>query len=365
MNAKAAILYEAKKPLVVEDVDVLEPAAHEVRVKWVSNGVCHSDLHVMTGDYPHPLPVVLGHEAAGIVEKIGPGVESVQVGDHVCSSYIPSCGKCSYCITGTPTLCALRDKPRWFLRDGTARFRKSGVALHHFLQVSGFATRSVVLEEGVIPIRKDVPLDVACLVSCGVLAGAGPVINRAKVPPGASVAVFGCGGVGLNTIQAARLVGAGKIIAVDVLARKLEWAEEFGATHVVDASKDDPVAAVQAIAGRGGVDYAFEIVGLQKTIEQALASTHRGGMTVVVGVCPAGTRLSLDPAMFLQQRTLTGTSFGGGHQRTDLPMLLDLYMDGKYKLDELISRRLPLKEINHAFDLLRQGEVKRSVVVYE
>src|SRR5262249_47034618 len=158
---------------------------------------------------------VLGHEAAGVVEKVGPGVETVAPGDHVCSSYIPSCGRCSYCVGGTPTLCALRDKPRWFLRDGTARFRRGSVALHHFLQVSGFATRAVVLEEGVIPIRKDVPLDVACLVSCGVLAGAGPVLNRAKVPAGASVAVFGCGGVGLNTIQAAKLVGAGKIIAVD------------------------------------------------------------------------------------------------------------------------------------------------------
>jgi S-(hydroxymethyl)glutathione dehydrogenase/alcohol dehydrogenase len=364
MQARAAVMYEVNKPLVVEDVEVLEPGPHEVLVRFAANGVCHSDLHVMTGDYPHPLPVVLGHEAAGVIERVGAGVESVKPGDHVCSSYIPSCGRCAYCINGTPTLCAHRDKPRWFMLDGTPRFRKDGQGLHHFLQVSGYATHAVMLEDGVIPIRKDAPLDVACLVSCGVLAGAGPVINRAKVPPGASVAVFGCGGVGLNTIQAARMVGAGKIIAVDVLPRKLAWAEEFGATHAVDASKEDPVARVQALAGGGGVDYAFEVVGTQRTIEQALASTHRGGMTVVVGVCPAGTRLSIDPTMFLQQRTLTGTSFGGGHQRTDVPMLLDLYLSGKYKLDELISRRMPLGEINEAFDLLRQGEVKRSVIVY-
>ena len=182
--------------------------------------------------------------------------------------------------------------------------------------------------------------------------------------PGSSVAVFGCGGVGLNTIQAARLVGAGKIIAVDVMKQKLQWAEEFGATHVVDASKEEPVARVHAISGTGGVDYAFEVVGMQKTVEQALLSTHRGGTAVVVGVCPAGTRLSIDPSLLLQQRILTGSSFGGGHQRTDVPMLIDLFMAGKYKIQELISRRLPLTELNHAFDLMLQGEVKRSVIVY-
>jgi S-(hydroxymethyl)glutathione dehydrogenase / alcohol dehydrogenase len=365
MNAKAAVLYEVKKPVVVEDVELMEPGAHEVLVKWAANGVCHSDLHVITGDSPHPLPVVLGHEAAGVVQKIGAGVETVKPGDHVCSSYIPSCGTCWYCISGQPTMCALRDKPRWFMLDGTTRFKKNGQGLHHFLQVAGYATHSVLPEVSVIPIRKDAPLDVACLVSCGVLAGAGPVFNRAKVQPGASVAVWGCGGVGLNTIQMAKLVGAGKIIAVDVMKRKLEWAEEFGATHVVDASKEDPVARVQALSGRGGVDYAFEIVGTQKTIEQALAATHRGGTCVVVGVSPAGTRVSIDPGMLLQQRVLTGSSFGGGHQRTDVPMLIDLYMDGKYRLDEMITRRVPLTELNNAFDLMLAGEVKRSVVVYE
>ena len=365
MRVTAAVLYDVRKPLVVEDVDLLEPGPHEVLVRWKANGVCHSDLHVMTGDYPHPLPVVLGHEAAGIVEKIGPGVETVAPGDHVCSSYIPSCGKCWYCIGGQPTMCALRDKPRWFMLDGTPRLQKNGQGLHHFLQVSGYATHAVLPDVSVIPIRKDAPLDVVCLVSCGVLAGAGPVFNRAKVPPGASVAVWGCGGVGLNTIQAARLVGAGKIIAVDVVKQKLEWAQEFGATHVVDASADDPVARVQALSGTGGVDYAFEVVGTQKTIEQALLATHRGGTCVIVGVSPAGTKVSVDPSLFLQQRVLTGSSFGAGHQRTDVPMLIDLYMSGRYRLDELITRRVALGELNHAFDLMLRGEVKRSVVVYE
>ena len=365
MNVKAAVLHEVKKPVVVEDVELMEPGPYEVQVKWAANGVCHSDLHVITGDYPHPLPVVLGHEAAGIVQKIGAGVTTVKPGDHVCSSYIPSCGKCGYCIGGQPTMCALRDKPRWFMLDGTARLSQNGRALHHFLQVAGYATHAVLPEVSVIPIRADAPLDVACLVSCGVLAGAGPVFNRAKVQPGASVAVWGCGGVGLNTIQMSRLMGAGKIIAVDVMKQKLSWAEEFGATHVVDASKGDPVAAVHAITGTGGVDYAFEIVGTQKTIEQALAATHRGGTCVIVGVSPAGTKLSIDPGLFLQQRVLTGSSFGGGRQRTDVPMLIDLYMSGKYRLDEMITRRIPLSELNHAFDSMLAGEVKRSVVVYE
>jgi S-(hydroxymethyl)glutathione dehydrogenase/alcohol dehydrogenase len=364
MRVTAAVLYDVKKPLVVEDVDLMEPGPHEVLVRWVANGVCHSDLHVMTGDYPHPLPVVLGHEAAGVVEKIGAGVESVAPGDHVCSSYIPSCGKCWYCIGGQPTMCALRDKPRWFMLDGTPRFSKNGRGLHHFLQVAGYATHAVLPDVSVIPIRKDAPLDVVCLVSCGVLAGAGPVFNRAKVPPGASVAVWGCGGVGLNTIQAARLVGAGKIIAVDVVKQKLDWAQEFGATHVVDASKDDPVATVQALSGTGGVDFAFEVVGTQKTIEQAVLATHRGGTCVIVGVSPAGTKLSLDPSLFLQQRVLTGSSFGAGHQRTDVPMLIDLYMSGRYKLNEMITRRVGLGELNNAFDLMVRGEDKRSVVVH-
>src|SRR2546429_5341605 len=287
MQATAAVLYEVKKPVVVEEVEVLEPRAHEVLVRWLANGVCHSDLHVITGDYPHPLPVILGHEAAGVVERVGPGVETVKPGDHVCSSYIPSCGKCWYCISGQPTMCALRDKPRWFMLDGTARFAKNGHAIHHFLQVSGYATRSVVLEESVIPIRKDAPLDVVCLVSCGVLAGAGPVFNRAKVPPGASVAVFGCGGVGLNTIQAARLVGAGKIIAVDVMPQKLAWAEEFGATHVVNAATEDPVARVQAISGTGGGGSAVGTVGTDATPRPAAPSPPPAGGARAVRGSPA------------------------------------------------------------------------------
>src|SRR3989454_7630229 len=252
MDANAAVLYEVNKPLVIEDVEVLEPGSHEVRVRWAANGVCHSDLHVMTGDYPHPLPVVLGHEAAGVVEKIGPGVESVKPGDHVCSSYIPSCGKCWYCIGGQPTMCALRDKPRWFMLDGTSRFRKNGQPLHHFLQVAGYATHTVLPEQSVIPIRKDAPLDLACLVSCGVLAGAGPVFNRAKVPPGASVAVFGCGGARLKTIHGAGVGGAGENIAAAEDPPKRTGGGGFGATPVGDAPQKDPGASGPALPRGGG-----------------------------------------------------------------------------------------------------------------
>jgi S-(hydroxymethyl)glutathione dehydrogenase / alcohol dehydrogenase len=216
----------------------------------------------------------------------------------------------------------------------------------------------------VVAIRKDAPLDVVCLVSCGVMTGAGAVINRARVAPGANVAVFGCGGVGLNAIQAAALMGAGRVIAVDVFDHKLEWAREFGATDLVNAAGSDPVAQIHALCGRGGADYAIEAIGGARTIEQAFNAVHRGGTVVVIGVSPDGTRVSIDPSLLLQERVLTGTSFGSSRQRVDLPMLVDLFMAGKYKLRELISRRVGLDELNHAYELLQQGEVRRSVVVY-
>ncbi len=215
-----------------------------------------------------------------------------------------------------------------------------------------------------IPIRPDAPLDVVCLVACGVTRGAVAVINRARVVPGSSVAVFGAGGVGLNAIQGAALVGAGKIIAVDTFDQKLEWSREFGATHVVHATREDPVARIQAICGRGGADYAIEAVGSARTIEQALAAVHRGGTVVVIGISPAGTRLSIDPTLLVQERVLTGSSFGGSRQRVDLPMFVDLFMDGRYKLRELVSRRIGLDELNDAYAALERGEVRRSVVVY-
>jgi Zn-dependent alcohol dehydrogenase len=366
VQTKAAVLDSAKAPLSVEPLELLDPGPGEVLVRYVASGVCHSDLHVVSGDMLHPLPVVLGHEGAGVVEAVGPGVTTCQVGDHVLTSYIPSCGKCRYCTIGRPNLCELRDRPRHLMLDGTTRFRRrDGSAVNHFLQVSSFATRAVLLEEGVIPIRKDAPLDVVCLVSCGVTAGMGAVLNRAKVRPGATVVVFGCGGVGLNVVQAAALAGAGRIVAVDKLPYKLGLAEEFGATHMIDASKEDPVKRVGELTGGFGADYAFEAIGAPRVIETMLDCLHRGGEAYIIGVSPHGSRISLDPSLLVQERVLSGSSFGGSRQRVDLPMIVDLFMDGKVKLRELISRRLPLEEINRAFDLLDRGEVARSVLVYD
>ncbi len=364
MRTRAAVLYEPKQALAIEELEVLPPRACEVLVRYVASGVCHSDLHVIQGLMEWRTPVVLGHEGGGVVEAVGPGVSTVQVGDHVLTSYQPSCGRCPYCTIGRPNLCDLRDAPRFTMPDGTTRFRKGDREIFHFFQVSSYAERAVLPEHSVIPIRKDAPLDVVCLVSCGVMAGAGAVINRAHVQPGSSVAVFGCGGVGLNAIQAAALVGAGKIIAVDVFDQKLEWSREFGATHLVNARREDPVARIQQICGRGGADYAIEAIGRPETIDQAFRSVHRGGTVVVVGVAPAGTKLSLDPLLLLQDRALLGTSFGSARQRVDLPLFVDLFMQGKYKLRELISRQIGLDELNHAYELLERGEVRRSVVRY-
>jgi S-(hydroxymethyl)glutathione dehydrogenase / alcohol dehydrogenase len=365
MLAKAAVHYEAGQGLEIEQLEVLPPRSGEVLVRYVASGVCHSDLHHIQGKVPHVTPVVFGHEGAGIVEAVGPNVTTVRVGDHVLTSYIPSCGRCPWCVVGRPNMCDLRDIPRYLMHDGTSRFRKGNQEIYQYLQVSTYADRSVVPEVSVIPIRKDAPLDVICLVSCGVMTGAGSVMNRAKVTPGSSVAVFGCGGIGLNAIQMAAIMGAAKIIAVDVFDQKLEWSREFGATHLVNASKEDAVARIHEICGRGGADYAIEAVGVQQTMEQAFNAIHRGGTAVMIGVAPTGTRLSIDPMMLLQERILTGTSFGSSRQRVDLPFIVDLFMDGKYKLRELISQQIELEDINRAYEQLEAGEVRRSVIRYE
>ncbi len=365
MRTRAAVLFELGQPLQFKELELLPPRAGEVLVRYVASGICHSDLHTMLGHLPWPTPVVLGHEGAGVVEAVGPGVSSLQVGDHVITSYQPSCGRCPYCSTGRPNLCDLRDQPRHLMLDGTPRFRFGERDVYHYFQVSSYSQRAVLPETSVISIRKDAPLEVVCLVSCGVATGAGAVLNRARVAPGSSIAIFGCGGVGLNAIQTAALVGAATIIAVDILDAKLEDAREFGATHTVNAIQEDPLARIQAICGRGGADYAIEAIGSARTVEQAFQSVHRGGTVVVIGVSPVGTRLSIDPMLLLQERVLTGASFGGVRQRVDLPMLIDLFMQGKYKIRELISREVGLEDLNFAYDLLQRGEVRRSVLRFD
>lgn len=248
VQVKAAVHYQAGQGLEIEMLELEEPRAHEVRIRYVASGVCHSDLHHIQGLVPHPTPVVFGHEGAGIVEAVGPDVSNVQVGEHVLTSYIPSCGRCYYCTIGRPNLCELRDQPRYLLLDGTSRFKKGTQDVYQYLQLGTYSEMATVPDVSVIPIRKDAPLEVICLVSCGVMTGAGSIMNRAQVKPGSTVVVFGCGGIGLNAIQAASIVGAAKIVAVDVFDQKLEWAREFGATHTVNARQvEDPVVAVKEI----------------------------------------------------------------------------------------------------------------------
>jgi S-(hydroxymethyl)glutathione dehydrogenase / alcohol dehydrogenase len=366
-TAKAAVLYEVHKPLEVVDVEVGRPKAGEVLVRVVSAGVCHSDLHVMHGDLPSNLPVVIGHEGSGVVEEVGEGVTTVQKGDHVILVWRAPCGTCFFCMRGKPILCDNGTKIRFSgrLADGTSRFSRNGEEIKHFSGVSSFSEYTVLPVQGVVPIRKDVPLQTAALVGCAVMTGVGAVINTAQVEPGSSVLVFGSGGVGLNVIQGAALAGAEKVIAVDLLDNKLEFAREFGATHVVNSSKEDPVAAVQRITGGLGADYAFEVIGLGKTIRQAYDMVRKGGAAVVVGVAREDDEVTFPaPLLMRTGKRILGCNYGSTRPNIDFPKIIDLYMEGRIKLKELISRRFELDEINEAFRALHAGEVARGIVEY-
>jgi S-(hydroxymethyl)glutathione dehydrogenase/alcohol dehydrogenase len=353
---KAAVLREVNKPLTIEEVSLDDPGPGQVLVKTAASGVCHSDLHFIEGKWPVQLPAVLGHEAAGVVERVGEGVSYVEAGDHVVLVFVPFCGSCRDCNTGRPYLCTQG-------RTRQATLHIGDQAAVPFASMSSFAEHMVVPEGGVVKIRKDVPLDKAALVGCGVMTGVGAVINTAKVQPGTNCAVIGTGGVGLNVIQGCALAGAEKIIAIDVHPNKLEMAREFGATHFVNASKEDPVAKVQELTG-GGADYAFEVIGLPAAITQAFNMTRRGGETIVVGMSPATSEVTVSAAAFLQEKVLRGCFYGSTRPRYDMPRLIDLYMAGKLKLDELVSRTYPLEGINDAFVAMKNGEVARSVLVF-
>ncbi len=362
---KAAVLYQPQEPLVIEDLRLDSPKAGEVKVRIAANGACHSDLHVMTGDMRMPLPMVLGHEGAGVVEEVGPGVATLKEGDHVVLSFSPVCGTCYFCTQGKPHLCETRPKAMGTLLDGTTRLHKNGQDVFHFAFTASFAEEAVVHESCAIKIREDIPLDRACFVGCGVMTGMGAAINTAKVRPGSSAAVIGCGGVGLNVIQGAALAGARQIIAIDLLDNKLEFAKTFGATHCLNSSQDDPWKAVLDLTGGRGVDYAFEVISSSKTIELAFKMTARGGVCTIVGVSPESARISLNPNVFtLMEKTLQGSYYGSTRPRVDMPRLLDMYMDGKVKIDELVSKTFPLEQVNEAYDLLKQGSVARSVVKF-
>ena len=367
MKAKAAVLFEVGQRLQIRDVEVQAPRAGEVLVRMAAAGICHSDLHAMTGHLVASLPAILGHEGSGIVADVGPGVTSVKPGDHVIPLWRLSCGTCEYCSDGRPALCPEGTQIRMTgrLLDGSTRFTLDGQEIKHFAGVSSFAEYSVIPARAVLKIPEDFPLDRAALLGCAVITGVGAVFNCARVRPGSSVAVFGAGGIGLNVIQGAAIAGAEKIIAVDILPNKLEFARQFGATHTINGSTANAVEQIRALTDGKGVEYAFEAIGLPATMRQAYDSLRKRGMAVVVGVTPMTAEVSV-PVMSLvyEERILTGSVYGSSRPSIDIPKLIALYRSGKLKLDELLTRRYPFAQINEAYDALERGEVARSIVTF-
>lgn len=365
MKTRAAVLHEVGKPLMIEELDLEEPRAGEVLVRIAAAGVCHSDLHYMRGEWPIPKPAVLGHEGSGVVERIGPGVTKVQPGDHCVLIFRPNCGHCYYCTIGRPALCAGHPSAPGTMFDGTTRLSLNGQPVHHLARVACFAEYAVLSEEQLLPIDKAIPLDRAALVGCAVMTGVGATMNTARVEPGTSVVVIGCGGVGLNVIQGASMLQAGKIIAVDIMDSKLDFADGFGATHLINATKDEPVAKIREITG-GGADYAFDALGSARTVQQAFECIRVGGTAVEVGIAPQGQMAQIDAfALAFQEKTLKGSFYGSARPRVDMLRLLDLYQQDRLKLDELISRTYRLDEINDGFAFLQSGAVARGVIVMQ
>lgn len=368
-TAPAAVLYDFKQPMVIEEVTVLPPQAGEVMVRMKAAGVCHSDLHVIKGDLPMPCPIILGHEGAGIVEEVGPGVTTVQPGDHVIPIWRASCGRCDYCLSARPALCDMGTAMRFTgtMPDGQTRFRnRKGDSIRHYAGVSTFSSLSTMPEAAVVKIDPLFPLWKAALIGCGVITGVGAVTHAAQVPPGSSVVVYGCGGIGLNIIQGARMVSASRIIAVDTVPGKEAHARTMGATDFIDASQQDPVEAVRQLTGGKGADYAFEAIGLPKPIEQAYDSLRKGGTCVVSGICRADARAAINVNQLVYgEKTLKGTLYGSTRPRVDLLRLMDLHLRGSLQLDELLTRTYPLEQINEAYEALERGEVARSLIVWD
>ncbi len=361
---RAAVLHEFNLPLPVEEVTVAEPGPGEVLVRLAASGVCRSDLHALEGDSPvvHP-PMVLGHEGAGIVEAVGPAVTAVAPGDHVVIALYGPCGRCLNCRRGQLTRCdgPARQSTFGLMADGTSRLRQGDVPVRPFVGSGSLAEYSVVAEPMVVKIPGDVPLEAAALTGCGVTTGIGAALNTARVEPGSTVAVVGCGGVGLNVIQGARIAGASRIVAVDTLPRKLDLAADLGATDGVLAGDADPVEAVRALLP-GGADYAFEVIGLPAVVRQAFEMTREGGTAVMVGAPPGGAQISIDARLLFADRRLLGCTGGGNIPQRDIPRIIELYRQGRVRLTELIGQRLALDDVNQAFDTLRTGDMARSVV---
>jgi S-(hydroxymethyl)glutathione dehydrogenase/alcohol dehydrogenase len=368
MDVRAAVAFAAGEPLSIETVQLGGPKAGEVLVEIKATGVCHTDAYTLSGNDPEGLfPAIMGHEGAGIVVDVGAGVTSVKKGDHVIPLYTPECRQCKFCTSGKTNLCqAIREtQGRGVMPDGTSRFSFNGKPLHHYMGTSTFANFTVLPEIAVAKIRDDAPFDKVCYIGCGVTTGIGAVINTAKVEPGANVAVFGLGGIGLNVIQGARLVGANRIIGIDTNPAKVPLATKFGMTDFINPNDvDNVVAAIVSLTG-GGVDYSFECIGNVNVMRQALECCHKGwGESIIIGVAGGGQEISTRPFQLVTGRVWRGTAFGGAKGRTDVPKIVDWYMDGKINIDDLITHTMPLKDINHAFDLMHEGKSIRSVIQY-
>ena len=367
---KAAVMTGIDQPLEIrEDIEVEAPHAGEIKVRMSASGVCHSDLSMQNGTMMAATPIVLGHEGAGVVEEVGEGVTTVKPGDKVVISWVPQCGECFFCAKNQGYLCerASAALATGGLLDGTTRMSSQGAPLFQMAASGTFSEVTIVPEIGAVKIDDDIDMRVAALIGCGVLTGVGAAMNTANIQKGDTVAVVGCGGVGLNVIQGARIAGAGEIIAIDMNETKLQMAKEFGATATVNASQTDPVSQVMAMTGERGADVALEVIGLQQTIDQTITMTRRGGQAILVGVPRMDVMLNL-PAFFgvvLAEKTIKGCWYGSSNVQKDVPKLIKLYKSGELKLDELISRTIKLDEVNEAFDTMKTGEVARSVISYE
>ena len=355
---KGAVLHEINTPLTIEEFELPDVQADQVRVRLCASGVCHSDWHVIKGEWlKYEKPLILGHEGAGVIEEVGPAVTTVEVGDHVVLSWRVNCGVCEMCHSGYPNLCAAAPD-----RRGFPRYPNSDRTMTMFNGLGTFATETIVAQSMAIAIDREIPFAQAALVGCGVMTGVGAALNTARVEAGKSAAVFGCGGVGLNVIQGAVLAGAEPIIAVDINDRKLELGKQFGATHTVNSADVDPVAAIQEITA-GGAHYAFEAIGLiGLPFKQAILCTRPRGVTVFVGHAPDNTPVDFDAKILAQEKTVIGSMYDSARPRLDFPRLLGLYKAGKLKLDELVTRSFPLERVNEAFEVLGRGEVARSVL---
>ncbi|MBM3948958.1 MAG: Zn-dependent alcohol dehydrogenase [SAR202 cluster bacterium] len=361
-SLRGAVLYEHKKPLKVEELELPDPGPGHVLVKMMASGVCHSDWHIVKGEWPSvPLPSVLGHEGAGIVEAIGPGVTTLKRGDHVILSWMPQCGLCEMCVKGFPQVC--NNDRRGQVK---AKLKGSGKEVFMLAGVGSFGSYSIVSEPTAVAIDKDMPFAQASLIGCGVSTGVGAAINTAQVQPGTTVAVFGAGGVGMSVVQGARIAGATQIISVDMLDNKLQMAKEFGATHTVNSSKEDPVEAIKRLTGGQGVHYAFEAIGLvEKPFVQTIDATRHRGMTIWVGHAPEGLNVTISARAVLYEKTLIGSMYGSTRPHVDFARYVQLYKTGKLKLDEFITKRFTLNQVNDAFDAMAKGQVARSVLLFE